>query len=535
MFFALALRKLFQKSPVRRREKQTRLRIEALEDRTVPATWNVGTSNYLSTISSSVHSGDTIQFAPGTYTQQIVLTQNNVTLLGGTGVILAPSSVAPATVSGKSIGGGAAIQISGTNDVVSGFTVTGANANSSMWFGILVYNGGSATVKNNVVESLLNQTAYLAGADVGIQVGTSAAEVGYTSAGTAKVDNNTIQSYAGAGVEVDGSQADAIIQGNTIAGSTGYVDYGVQVSNGASARVQLNSISGNIAPGSSPAPSNPVTSSAGIFFYNDSGHQCVAALNTITGNDDGVLVQGSSGSCFSGIQIVNNTISCNIGYAGIFVMSSSNIEVTANCVSGNTTYNGIALNGTTGVLVSSNDVSGTGTCTSQSDGIYDQGGTNDQIFANNSFSNSGNGINLNGTSSDELYNNVTWANTMNGIQDIGGSSDAIWLGSSVVNSENGILLNGTSSDTVVGDVLFANGQYGLKIIGASNTFVANNLVVGNNSGQIYTDCTDSGTVLINNWTGSAPVKDGTSGVSGSSNAYTNSFADADNACSGLCN
>lgn len=539
------LRKLFARTPVsssiRPRTKRSALRMESLEDRTNPSTtWNVTPSTYIADIAAA-KPGDTVQFtgSDGPYTQAIVVNTNNLTLLGGTGVVIEPSSVTvPSSLSSV---GGAAIDLYGQNDVVRYFTVNGQDANGTLWSGIRVIENGSATITNNTVENITNASNPIF--DIGIQIGSHLLSGGTTGYATAKVNSNTIETYAGAGLLVDGSGAIATVVNNTITGrgtgNNGVSEYGVQLSYNASARVQGNTITGNTISGNTtaaPAPNNPPVTSAGIFVFDESGHNVVIALNYLSGNDDGVLVQASDASaCSGGIQIVNNTITGNFGFAGIYVLSSNNVLVAANLVYDNLTYNGIALVDTDNVTVESNDVYSNGTSTSATDGIYDEYGTSDAIDCNNSYSNTGNGINLNYTKGDSIFNNLTWSNSLNGIQDYEGANDAIWLGDAVINEANGIYLDETTGDTVVGNVLAFNGEWGLEVQGCTNTFIAENLVVDNSAGSIYITSTSSGTTMINNWTSSPPVKDGTSGVGGTSNAFTCAFSDADAAVASLCN
>lgn len=539
--FLSALKKFLspmKKSPIRRQMKKPAFRVESLEDRTVPSSVTVGTGGSIQAAVNSSSSGETIYVSAGTYNQTVILpsSKTGISLVAEGTVTLDPATATQVTLSGVNVGG-AAIDVYGTNDVVNGFTVNGSSANGSLWFGIRVIEGGSATIKNNTVEGILNASNAIT--DVGIQIGISSQILGVTSGGTAKVNNNTVFDYAGAGIEADGSGASASIDGNCITGrgtaNNGVAEYGVQVSDFASARVQGNTIEENTLTGKAAAPGNPPTTSAGVFVYNDSGKDTVVALNYIAMNDDGVLVQSTdSSTCGFGIQVVNNDVHENYGYAGIFVLSSKNIEVSCNDVSSNLTYNGIALNFSSGCVVNSNDVYSNGISGSETDGIYDQNGSGDQILANNSYANTGNGINLVSTSCDNLFNNITWDNTISGIQDYQGSNNAIWLGDAVSNDSDGIYLYYTTGDTVVGNVLALNGGWGLQVIGATNTFIAENLIVENSSGNISIT-SSTGTVLINNWTTNPPTKDGASGMNGNSNSFNNCFSDADNACAGLCN
>jgi parallel beta-helix repeat protein len=536
--FLAAVRKLLNPkptAPIVRSTKSSKLKIESLEDRTVPTVFTVNPGQSIQAAVNAAHPGDTVNLNAGTYNQTVILSTSNVTLQANCNVTLQPTSANAVTLSGKNIGA-AVIDVYGQNDKVTGFTVDGSKeTDGHLYAGIRVIEGGSATISNDTVEGLINGSATT---DVDIQVGTSVqGPLDVASAGTAVIHNNSVLNYAGAGILVDGTGAAATIEYNTITGrgtaNKQVSEYGVQVSNFATVRVQSNTISGNTIYGSAGAPNNPSPTSAGVFFYNDGDKMSVAALNTVYGNDDGILVQNSNGACGGAIAVVNNDVFENYGYAGIFILNSNNVAVAANYVFSNTTFNGIALNGSKNVLVSSNDVGSNGTSTSGTDGIYDLDGCNNQLIANNSYDNTGNGINLNYTSGDQVFNDVTWSNTLDGIQDLSGSNDAIWLGEDVINAQNGIILNGTNGDTVVGNVLLQNTMYGLYLMGAKNTLVAENLVANNGAGSIYIDSNSTGTVLIANWTSSPPIKDGTSGASGSSSACNTACSNADNACGGL--
>ncbi len=545
MPFRLALwnlKKLFAREPMRpspRRAPKSTLRFDPLEDRVVPSntpTLTVGTAsgNYhtiSAAISAAPSSGATIDISAGTYTENLVLGKSGISLIAlGNVKLNLPATVPAVTLNGTNIGG-AGIDISGCGDLVSGITVNGAGSNVAD--GIRIINGGTATITGNTIENI--DGSAVADANIGIDVGDSLVS-GPAGGGEGLITGNTVTGYGGAGVLVDGIHSAGLVTGNTITGlgisNSGIAEYGIQVSDDATARVQFNSISGNTIEGSAGAPSNLPVVSAGIFFYNEKNNGSVAALNSVSGNDVGVLVQSSTGSGCNSLEIVNNDVYGNYGYAGIDVLSSSNVQVVANAVFQNITENGIALDYTNSVTVASNDVYSNGVSGSETDGIYDFEGTGDLLLANNSFGNSGNGINLYKASNLSIFNDLTWNNTLSGIQDYQGCNNAIWLGNSSVNLQNGIYLIGTNGDTVVGNVIASNGGWGIYLQGAKNSFIASNLVVGNQDGSILIDANSTGTTLINNWTSTPPVKDGTSGAKGCSSAFNNSSCGADSIFSG---
>jgi parallel beta-helix repeat protein len=528
------------KNKLPRRAKSSVFKVEILEDRTVLSHGNhhtvltVGAGYEFATISAALAAAPAnavIDVYPGTYNEAVAVTTNGIELVAkGSGVIVQPSAVAPVTLSGTNVGG-AAIDIYAANVIVNGFTVDGSkDTDSNLWAGIRVIEGGSATIENNTVEGMLYGSP---NTDVGIQVGTSLVS-GNPGSGTAEVYCNTVLDYAGAGVLVDGSGAAACIQGNSITGigaaNNGISEYGVQVSNGASGRVEYNSISGNTIDGNVSGGYNPIPASAGIFFYNDGNTNSVAALNYLSGNDDGILVQQSNGAACHTIQIVDNTIQHNYGYAGIFVLSSNNVVVAGNDVSKNSTFNGIALNLSRNVQVDSNCVFKN----VNSDGIYDFEGSNNQIAWNDSYSNGNNGINIDTTTGDQLIFNTTWNNAFNGIQITGGSNNSIWLGNSSVNDQDGILLINTTGNSVYGNVLTCNGGSGIQLTNAQNTTIAFNSIHGNSAGAITIDSLSTGTVEIKNWSGGPSIRFGSSWGNGYYDTYCFTYADCDNAVQSRC-
>lgn len=522
------LRKWLAPKSVSPASRQARgLRMEYLEDRTVPATFTVnpGQSIQAALNAAAAASGsDTVVVNAGTYTEALTITDaNNVTLkASGLVTINAPANMTPVTLSSVNLGA-AVIDIYSKKATVDGLRINGAtNTDGDLYAGIRVIQGGSATIKNNTVTGLLN------GADItgniGIQVGTSNV-TGTAGAGTAKVTNNVVSNYKGAGVLVDGAGGSAQVKSNTITGrglANGDVQYGVQVSRGATARVESNTISGN-------SFTTEFTASAGIFFYQAGGRASVAAKNNIFGNDDGILVQESNGTCNGAIEIVNNDVHHNTGFAAIHVLLSNNVEVENNDVFCNTTSNGIALGESSGVEVEGNDVRSN----PYADGIYVFGGANNVINCNDSRDNGYNGVFLEDSVNNLVYNNLTSGNDENGIKVLGGSGNDLWLGASTCNILDGILLQDTTGTTVVGNALLANGGYGLRLVNADNTFVAFNLITCNDAGSVFIDSASTGTVMIGNRTDTPPVREGSTGSGGNSWHYSHSHSHADDDSAGL--
>ncbi len=472
--------------------KSTYFRVESLEDRTVPTTLTVGVGQEYATIPAAIaavqnSAKTTIDVYPGTYGAFSVpsnLPNLTITALPTSsnphGVLIQPTSVTPLTLSGVSVGG-AAIDIYASGVKLGGlFTVDGSkDTDGNLWAGIRAIEGAlNCTISGNTVENIINGPA---ATNVGIQIGTSLVS-GSIATGSGTISGNTILNYQGAGVLVDGNGSAATISGNTITGrgtaNAGVNEYGIEVNgydnkhNPGSTQFNIsgNTITGNTESGGSGAPHNPNPTSAGVFIYFDNvASQSHITGDTLTGNDDGVLVQSSNTS--NDLMVDGNTVSGNYGYAGIFLLSSNGITVEQNTVSGNTTYNGIALNFSCNDTIYENTTSSNGTSTSQSDGIFDLGGSNNLISSNTSSSNSGNGINLTNTSNDTVNSNTASSNLLSGIYDQNGSNDQIGTGGGNTFSTNGLYgadLNGVTNIQVNGtsksnNTFYNNTSYGVYV------------------------------------------------------------------------
>lgn len=526
-----------------RRTPAPAIRVEALEDRWCPAVLTVDDDRVqrpnagFTTIAAALAAaapGDEIQVFTGTYREQLTIGKANVRLTAKPAnandvVIAAPADVLPTTVGAVNIGG-ALLDITATRVTVSGFRIDATTADGDLFAAVRVRNGGSATISRNDVVGPTASSDPQSG--IGVLVGTSRL-TGTAGQGTARVDRNTVREYRGAGVVVDGAGGTATVTANAITGrgaaNAGVAQYGVQVSRGATARVERNTISGNDIDGAVAGGSNPATASAGILFFQAGAGRNVAARNTVFGNDEGIRVDETVGHCGDAVDVVNNDVYGNNGYAGINIRLSSGVEVENNDVHNNTSWNGIALDESNAVVVKNNDIQDN----PNADGIYVFLGHNNRIVCNDAERNGYNGILLEDSFNNWLWNNTTRQNAINGIKILGGSGNDVWLGDSVSNVEDGILLESTSGNTVVGNYLGSNGQYGLRLVDADNTLVAFNLITGNSAGSIFIDANSTGTVEICNRTDTAPVREGTTGALGTSAAYTTTSSTADAATADL--
>jgi len=483
--------RLSRKATRAQQKKSSALRIESLEDRTVPTTLTVGVGRQFATITDALAvapANALIYVYPGTYSEAVTISQNGIRLVAAQpGVIIQPTTVTPVTLDSVNVGG-AAIDIYAKNVVINGLTVDGSqDSDTNLWAGIRVLEGGTATIENNTVEGMLFGNP---NSNIGIQVGTSLV-TDSQGAGTATIIQNTIINYAGAGVLVDGANAAASVQFNIIHGigtaNNGVPEYGVQVSNLAIGTVKHNTIVGNTIQGNVPGGYNPSPTSAGVFFYNEGLSKAIASVNTIKGNDDGILVEQSNAA-----QMVSNSITGNFGYAGIVIQSSNNAVIVSNTVFNNSTLNGIALNSSSSTQLNSNTIYGN----INADGIYDFQGSNNYIAYNYTYSNGNNGINIDTSVGDQLYSNGSTRNAFNGIQVTGGSDNTVWLSNCSHNVQDGILFIDTTGNVALKNTLNSNGGYGLQLEDAQNSNLDLNSVASNTTGSISIDSESTGTTQM---------------------------------------
>ncbi|MEO2089967.1 MAG: right-handed parallel beta-helix repeat-containing protein, partial [Gemmataceae bacterium] len=277
------------------------LRFELLEDRAVPATLFVDDdraqikSAQYTTIQSAVDAakaGDTIVVAKGTYTEQVRFSadKDNITLRPLNSQ--RPVIVAPAALAGdKGI-----VEVDGADGVtVRGFTITGpATAGSGLTYGVVI-DGGSATVRDNLITKIRNNPLD------GVQTGVAVAVLGDVSKTAAVIDGNTITDYQKGGVVVFGADATATVSRNTIvgAGPTALIaQNGIQVSDGADGYIFENFISGNEYTGSDAA-------AAGI--YADTAGTVIVADNKVFENQTGLLLVNLEFVVVAGNRVFDNS------------------------------------------------------------------------------------------------------------------------------------------------------------------------------------------------------------------------------------
>ena len=207
----------------------------------------------------------TVRVKEGTYEEVIKI--NKSMWLQGEGAdstIIKPSIELNAivTVSGQ-----------GVSAKITGFTVQGpctVKGPESFLAGILIRDGAYCEIRENIIKDI-KEVPNLAGMQRGIGVFVGKESWGTT--GKATIEDNVICGYQKGGIVVDNVGSEADIIGNQITGwgeTPVIAQNGIQVSRGATAIVQENTVSGHWYTGDN-------WSSAGILLYE-------AGDTTVTGN-----------------------------------------------------------------------------------------------------------------------------------------------------------------------------------------------------------------------------------------------------------
>jgi parallel beta-helix repeat protein len=333
------------------------LRLNLLDDRIVPSVLFVDDDGAqfpiapYSTIQSAVDAavaGDTILVAAGTYTEQVSIPDDKDGLTIRSRERFQAIVQAPATMTGSK----AIFLIDGADNVtIRGFTVTGPSEDID--FGIQVTNGGSATIRENRIESI--RGGELSGAQIGIGIVIGGSE---GAIGSADVFHNIIRDYQKGGIIVANEGSEATIRDNRIDGvgpTELLAQNGIQVSDGARAVIVRNTVQDHVYTGEGAEAAGIITSDSGV----------VAMIgNRLDDNQDGILIEGGSG-----ISVFGNTVRGSL-------------------------LDGIVLNDVTEAFVSGNRVTNSGR-----DGLFVVD-TTDSVFVGNSVrGNQRDGIHVEGSSS----------------------------------------------------------------------------------------------------------------------------------------
>ncbi|MEZ4519228.1 MAG: right-handed parallel beta-helix repeat-containing protein [Chloroflexota bacterium] len=190
-------------------------------------------------------SGDTVLVAPGTYPEQVVITET-LHLVGagaGSSFIQAPSTMPASSDPDSTI---VKVSGAGVSAEITGFTVTGPGPTGcgSILAGIFVRDDAYADIHDNTISDIRDTGLSGCQNGHGIIVGRSA----IPTSGTADITDNLITGYQKTGIYVSNTGSGATITGNTVTGD-GPISYiaenGIQVASGATAEINDNTVSGH--------------------------------------------------------------------------------------------------------------------------------------------------------------------------------------------------------------------------------------------------------------------------------------------------
>jgi parallel beta-helix repeat protein len=266
--------------------------------------------------------GDSIKVCPGTYTEQVRITKDDLKLFSRNP--LAATIKAPPVMSDPK----AIVEIDGATGVsVRDFVISGPGGgpSDSIRYGVLV--GGPSGDPSLDAEIRHNHITQIHDTPPGGSQNGNAVQVGrqFTGrVGSANVVGNAIDAYQKTGVVVDGPGSSARVRQNDIEGF-GSVNFiaqnGVQVSRDAVAEVEHNEITDNLF-----APQT--FASAGVLMFEANAASEVSH-NTVLRNDEGVYLDTQEGG-----TVTHNTSSDNT-FDGFGLLTTTLVTLEHNTAENN--------------------------------------------------------------------------------------------------------------------------------------------------------------------------------------------------------
>jgi len=238
--------------------------------------------------------GDTIFVCPGTYTEQVTISTDDINLRSTTP--LAAMIQAPASMSDPK----AIVFIDGAIGVViHGFTITGPGGGTcdSIRFGVRLDDNASAVIDSNHVTSIRDEPLS------GCQNGRAISVVGSSAA---TVQHNAVDDYQKNGIDCRDSSTSCTIIGNTVTGAgmtTVNAQNGIVIILGATGVVNNNLVADNFFTGAGPTAtgilvafgSSDVVVNHNAWTNNETaiflfGNDSVANANTIDPSTFGIIL-----------------------------------------------------------------------------------------------------------------------------------------------------------------------------------------------------------------------------------------------------
>jgi parallel beta-helix repeat protein len=327
--------------------------------------------------------GDTVKVCPGTYVEQ-------VTISGHTHDGLRLESVTPlraviqwpATPSTDH----QLVDVNGANGVdIRAFTIAGPfpsiGCQTDRYEGVLFDNAFSGEIDHSHITLIRDSNPALWGCQQGDAVAVGHRNFG--TAGSASVDHDLIDTYQKNGVQVVNSGTTALVEHDTITGSTDATLRAMIASNGvvvfmaASAAVDHDIVSQN--------QYTPGHFSTGIILDETPSGSSEVDYNSVYANDYGIEADSETNVDISHNDVLNNTndgiLLC--GDPTVFCNSISDAVVRSNKIENNG-GSGIFLNEADANLLKSNQIQGNGSAAFEDmDGIHvDKNSTGNEILTN---------------------------------------------------------------------------------------------------------------------------------------------------------
>jgi len=437
----------------------------------------------------SAKPGDEILVARGTYTENIVITKNDLIVRSEFGD--PANTIIAAADSGANV---ITIQ-NGNNVTIKGLQITGAEIDKA---GIYLTGSTYCTIEDNILYNdalgvylktsnnniVRNNTAskdLLTGTGRGINIEQS----DYTNVSDNKVSNQRF------GIYVSGSKEN-ILTGNAASLSA---DHGIVLDNTIDSTLENNAANSN--------------QDYGIYLSNSEGN--TLRSNTVFNNTNGINLVSSSGNTISDNTVSDDTLASLTH--GIFMNTSYNNNLQRNTISknnygiamrysnNNNLVNNNAHDNNIGIYLTltsgTNTLSGNQANSNLMSGIVlDNAGSNNNLINNTARLNGANGILLGKSSNNYLSNNNASENNKGIYLQTSASGNKLSGNIANLNLQGIMLENAGSNNNITSNTVASNVNYGIYLVSSSNNYVLSNTVPRNSKG-IYI-VTSSGNTVSNN-------------------------------------
>jgi nitrous oxidase accessory protein NosD len=265
--------------------------------------------------------GETVFVDPGIYVEQLEINKDIVLQATAPGAIIkSPTLLTDFFVSGVNNNFPIVYVHDTENASIIGFTIDGdGNGDGNYRFdGIGYYNAGGI-IQGNTIQNIMNSS--FSGTQHGVGIFVYANDGGPHDI---LIDDNIIEDYQKNGMTISGNGITAEITDNTVtgAGPTSVIaQNGIQVSGGADALIQGNTVTGNVY-----IPDTVV--STGVLFFGPGDVQIID--NSLDGNDVNAYITGAGTA-----EINGNTIS-NGAWNGLWIDDTASATITDNVFLENT-------------------------------------------------------------------------------------------------------------------------------------------------------------------------------------------------------